>query len=92
LLVLAGAYAGALGALESLTGRSVLDGVLGVGLGLFICSQPAANAVDALFYDRYGLIESLSGWRGRGWLAMNGLVLLAGWLVITLGATQLVGH
>jgi hypothetical protein len=51
---LAAAYAGALAAWGTLTGASRWDGVLGVVLGLLICAQPAANAVDLLFTERGG--------------------------------------
>jgi hypothetical protein len=91
-LLLALAYAVALQLADSLTGRSTVDGTIGVVLGLFVCSQPAANAVDALFYDRFGFTESLSGWAGRSWLALNVLVFMVGWSVITMGTTQLVRH
>ena len=30
-------------------------------------------------------------WSGRRWLALNGLVLLAGWVVVFLGMVSLVG-
>ena len=41
--------------LHTLTGIPVLDGSMGVTLGLYICSHPAANAVDMLFFERYNL-------------------------------------
>lgn len=68
------------------------DGAAGVLLGLYICSHPAVNALDLLLYRRH------EGWRrslreaGAFWLALNLLVLAAGWLVITVGATCLAGH
>jgi hypothetical protein len=68
----------------------VLDGSLGVILGLYICSHPAANAVDMLFFERYNLRQISSEWSGVGWLALNALVLLAGWMVIFIGLTRLV--
>jgi hypothetical protein len=67
----------------------VLDGLIGVLLGLAICSLPARNTIDALFANRFALAELRSGWAGRCWLALNGLVLVAGWAVIWLGVVSL---
>src|SRR5262245_43098178 len=68
-------------------GQPPLAGSIGVLLGLYICSNPAANAIDRLFYGR--------GWRGARssqsevlWLVANCAVLLVGLLVIIIGATR----
>ncbi len=90
LAVLALAYGGALYFLHTLTGNNKLDGSIGVLLGLYICSQPAANAIDALFFARRG--NSQSAWAEVRWLALNALVLILGWLVITLGIIRLVSR
>jgi hypothetical protein len=74
----------------SLTGRAVVDGVLGGMLGLYVCSLPARQAIDVLFADRFALRRIWSTRSGAGWLALNGLVLLVGWLVILLGMIQLI--
>jgi hypothetical protein len=76
----------------SLTGQETLDGGIGIMLGLYICSHPAANAVDLLFFNRFALRELASEWEGVGWLAFNVLVLFVGWMVITFGATRLAGR
>ena len=76
----------------SLTGRRTLEGAVSVLLGLFICSHPAANAVDALFFRHAAVQEDSSGWSGMAWLALNLLVLLLGWMVIFVGTTRLVGE
>jgi hypothetical protein len=91
LVVLATAYYGLLQLLGTLTGSSTLDGVISVALGLYICSHPAANAIDLFFQDRAGLRQVSSAWSAIGWLALNGLVVLAGWLIIATGTTRLVG-
>jgi hypothetical protein len=71
------------------SGHDRLVGVAGVLLGLYICSHPAANAVDVLFFER-GAVRQLSrDWSGIGWLALNFLVLLVGWIVIVIGTTRL---
>jgi hypothetical protein len=88
LLMLALVYIGLLFARVRLTGRGIVDGSLGVVLGLYICSRPAANAIDLLFYDRGSLSDMVSGPSGITWLVLNLLVMLAGWLVIVLGAIR----
>ncbi len=90
-VLLAIVYGSLLHELPTLTGIIMLDGILGVILGLYICSHPAANAVDLLFFDRGVFRQVSSQWSGIGWLALNLLVILAGWLVITSGTTRLVG-
>jgi len=88
-LLLGAVYIGLLYNLDTLTGSRFLDGTIGVMLGLYVCSQPAANAIDVLFFHRGALREISSGWLGFWWLALNASVLLLGWTVITIGATQL---
>lgn len=75
--------------LTSLTGSHLLDGIFGVLLGLYICSKPAANAVDLIFFRRGELRQLTSGWSGLGWLSLNLLVLFAGWVVIFTGTTHM---
>jgi hypothetical protein len=87
--VLACVYLGWLSYLGTLTGRPTLDGVIGVMLGLYICSHPAANAINLLFFEREAWHAATSEWSGIAWLALNVLVLFCGWLVITLGAARL---
>jgi len=86
---MASVYSYLLSRLGSLTGRPILDGAIGILLGLFICAHPAANAIDLFFFDRDLRERLTSGWRGLGWLALNVLVLFCGWLVLTLGAARL---
>jgi hypothetical protein len=64
---------------------SYWDGTLGVVLGLFICAQPAANLIDALYRARYIRGDE------PGWLSpiLNGLAMLAGIVIIIIGTTQL---
>jgi hypothetical protein len=89
LVVAACVYLGWLSYLGTLTGRPTLDGIIGMLLGLYICSHPAANAVNLLFFDRWALREITSEWAGLGWLGLNVLVQFFGWLTITLGAARL---
>lgn len=90
LILLVIVYIGLLRYLGTLTGVTLLDGIIGVALGLYVCSHPAANGVDLLFRERRGLPDDASAWSGVGWLALNLLVLVGGWLVIVTGTTRLV--
>jgi hypothetical protein len=67
----------------------VWEGSLAVLTGLFICSQPAAHAIDLLFEDRQALRELTHSQAGWGWLLLNLAVLLAGWALIVVGAIRL---
>ena len=71
-----------------LEGSRLVDGTIGVLLGLYICSHPAANGIDLIFLERGAFHRVASRWSGVGWLALNGLVMFVGWLVIVAGATQ----
>jgi hypothetical protein len=90
-IVLAVAYGAALYGLGTVTGNAILDGVVGVLLGLFLSSYPARATVDVLFADRFALEQVWSRWSGRSWLALHGLVLLSGWVVVFVGMVCLVG-
>lgn len=89
LILLAIVYSILLHSLDTLTGTAMLDGSIGVVLGLYICAHPAANAVNILFFDRDFLYQ-LSEWSAICWLALNLAVLLTGWMVIFFGITRLV--
>jgi len=62
LIVLAIVYSGLLRYLPALTGVPLLDGGIGVALGLYICAHPAANAVNMLFFERDRLYQMASDW------------------------------
>jgi len=87
LALLALVYIALLSYLRTLTGTNMLDGIIGVLFGLYICSHPAANAVDMLFFER-GALRQLSEWSGIGWLVLNMLVFLLGCMVIITGTTR----
>jgi len=89
MILLAFVYAGLLRSLRTLTGMSMLDGSIGLALGLYICAHPAANAVNILFFERDAL-RHITEWSLVRWLALNLAVLLAGWMVIFLGLRRLV--
>jgi len=79
------------GFLTGLVGSRMLSGILGVLLGLYIASHPAANTVDLLFFKRGVLRQMSEEWPGIGWLALNLVVFGVGYVVIVNGATRLVG-
>ena len=91
LILLAIAYTSLLSYLRTLTGITMLDGSIGVALGLYICAHPAANGVNMLFFER-DTLRHLSEWSVVRWLALNLLVQLAGWRVIFAGLRRLVGR
>jgi len=71
-----------------LTGDSLIDGGLGVLFGLFVCSHPAANAIDLLFHpdERLASVSLV----GVAWFGLNLLVLAVGCLFLFAGASRLV--
>jgi len=70
------------------TGAHTLDGAIGVILGLYVCSHPAANAVDSLLFGHHAQRQISSRRSDMVWLALNLLALLSGWIVIFIGATR----
>jgi hypothetical protein len=87
LIATAALYSSWFAARHAVTGSPTFDGALSVVLGLYICSRPAGNAIDLLFYDRGSF--RFSQWNSLRWLALNILTLFMGWLVIYLGTTHL---
>ena len=91
LVVLGIAYGSLLYSRRTLTGMYNWDGIIGVVLGLYICSHPAANLIDMLFYRR-GIYYQFSSKRSVfWWLTLNVLVLLVSGVVIFIGTTRLIG-
>ena len=87
LLLPAGGYLAWMIYLPAATGMVLLDGSVGVVLGLYICSQPAANGID-LFFVQHHTLRRLMGWSGVRWLLLNAPIMLVGWLVIVLGVSR----
>jgi hypothetical protein len=92
LAVLGIAYSSLLYTQPTLTGINDLDGIIGVVLGLYICSHPAANLVDMLFYRRSIRYQFLSRRYVILWVGLNVLVLLIGGIVIFIGTTRFIGR
>jgi hypothetical protein len=74
---------------QVLTGNPTVDGTFSVLLGLYICSRPAANAIDLFFFERSPFHRVIKEWSSIRWLALNILTLLMGWMVIYLGTAHL---
>ena len=81
-------YTGVFALRPEVLGRPLLAGSIGVLLGLYICSNPAANAIDMLFYGRAGRYIDYSRGDETTWLLLNIAVLLVGLVVIIIGATR----
>lgn len=92
LIVLAIVYSGLLRYLPTLTGTVLLDGWIGIALGLYVCAHPAANAINLLFFERDRLYQATSDWPLIRWLALNLIALLAGWMTIFSGVRALVNR
>ena len=91
-MVLGIAYSSFLYFEPTLTGRQELDGIVGVVLGLYISSHPAAHLVDMLFYRR-AIQYPISSKRSFVlWLSLNVLVLFISGIVIFVGTTRLIGR
>jgi hypothetical protein len=91
LVILGIAYSSFVYSQHTLTGMNHLDGIIGVVLGLYICSHPAANLVDMFFYRR-GIQHPFSLRQFTLlWVAINVMVLFIGGIVIFTGTTQLIG-
>ena len=88
LLLPAIAYLGWVFYLPMLTAGSLVDGSVGVVLGLYICSQPAANGIDLLFLQRGAFRRAVRQSSGVEWLVLNAVVMVVGWIVIVVGASR----
>ncbi len=87
-IVLAIVYASLLYFGGTLTGTARLDGIVGVVLGLFICSHPSANLVDVLIFGRILGRQGMSKRTYFLWWVLNAVVFVIGFLVIVSGTTR----
>ncbi len=88
LVLLAAVYWGVINTRHSLTGTNKADGIIGALLGLYICSQGAANILDVLLFGGAAGIQGLSRQSLLSWLGLNVLILFVGWTIIVLGTTR----
>ncbi|MCC7372829.1 MAG: hypothetical protein IT306_30735 [Chloroflexi bacterium] len=91
MLLLAVLYGILLDEVGSLSASVLVDGLIGVLLGLFICSAPASAAVDLLYLDRHGWSRLGSDWADLAWVGLNLLVMIVGCFVTIVGAVRFVG-
>jgi hypothetical protein len=87
-MVLALAYGGVLIVYSPLTADLPIDGAIGVVLGLYVCSHPAANVLDLLFSDGGISRNRTADEQGIMWYFLNLLVLMAGWFTVWTGLTR----
>ena len=87
-MLLALLYGGLLLTLSPFTADIPIDGAIGVILGLYVCSHPAANVLDVLFTDGGASRQRSSDERGIAWYFLNLLVLIAGWFAVLVGLTR----
>jgi hypothetical protein len=74
-----------------LTGTNAWDGIVSVLLRLYICSQPAANFLDALLFRHYTAQPNATLVSELLWWTLNVLVLVVGWNVIFIGMVRFTG-
>lgn len=86
-MLLALAYCALPYTVGSLTGENRFDGIIGIVIGLYVCSHPASNVLDLLFMEG-GVVRSSPGDGGLIWYLLNLLVLIAGWLAVYIGVLQ----
>ena len=90
LLLASAAYVLAAAALGDSGNLLWADGLVGAVLGLYICAHPARHFIDLLLYrkiegERFSTARTLAGW-----IALNGVVMAGGLIVIVLGVVRLV--
>jgi hypothetical protein len=90
MLMVGALYGVLINELGSLSSNLLLDGAIGVGLGLYICSHPASAAVDLLYMDRLAFQQLASEWADLAWVGLNLLVMVVGCMVTVVGATRFV--
>ena len=89
LIAVAAAYSFWFHQRQALTDNPTVDGTLSVLLGLYICSRPAGNAIDLVFFERSPFHRMVTEWSSIRWLVLNIVTLLMGWIVIYLGTAHL---
>ena len=86
--VVAAAYCAVIYVKKPVTGHPLWDGVIGMVLGLYICSYPAANMIDIMFYRQNLRRGRTSGWAAAGWVSLNVVALGVAWLIIVCGVLR----
>jgi hypothetical protein len=89
LLPVAAAYVTWQAVAPAASGHEWLDSTIGIVLGLYICSRPAANGIDLFFAERGTLQRIFTRASGVEWVLLNAAVMIAGWFVIMTAASRL---
>ncbi len=92
LIVIGVAYSSLFYFQPALTPANRVDGIIGVLLGLYICSHPAANGIDLLFFGQPMRRPFSSRIAVVLWIMLNAVALGVGWFVIFIGTTRLIGR
>jgi hypothetical protein len=90
-VAIAAGYGGLLYLWQGILGDAMLDGAIGIVLGLYTCSHPASYFLNLLFFERGAVPDdprTPTGWR---WAGFNVAVMVVGWLVVVVGAMQMAG-
>jgi hypothetical protein len=90
-IVIAGLYGTVLYIWQGIVGNAMLDGALGIILGLYTCSHPASYFLNLLFFERGGVAQDAGMPTGWSWAGFNVLVMIVGWLIVVVGALQIAG-
>ena len=90
-IVIAAAYGTLLYVWQGILGDRILDGAIGIVLGLYTCSHPASYFLNLLFFERGAVAERPGTPTGWDWAGFNVLVMIVGWLVVVAGAMQMAG-
>jgi hypothetical protein len=91
LVVLAFAYAGWLTFLRPQAEANDVEGGLGVLLGLYIASRPAANILNMILPGGSGRLPG-SRRAETGWVVLNLLVTVVAFAVIFMGTTRFIAR
>jgi hypothetical protein len=91
-VVIAATYGALLYIWHGILGHAMLDGAIGIVLGLYACSHPASYFLNLLFFERGAVPEDPGTPTGWVWAGFNVFVMIVGWLVVVVGAMQMAGN
>jgi len=82
MILLAILYIGIFASRSTITGANKTDGMIGVMLGLYICSHPVGNLLDMILFRRLVWPPHASPWSIAAWVGFNMLIVGVGYMVI----------
>jgi hypothetical protein len=77
---------------QGILGDAMLDGAIGIVLGLYTCSHPASYFLNLLFFERGAVPDDPGTPTGWSWAGFNVFVMIVGWMVVVLGAMQMASN